>query len=548
MIHAGFSYRFSKWVVGLAALALLVAGVKALPSQAVSQASVSGQVADPTGAPVPGATVVLTIKTTGTTLKTTTDSAGNYRIAGAALGKATLTASAQGFLDTQSHVTVSIGGAVENITLKVGKASLQQTVEVAAVQDQPISLAMQGKSTANDGAMGYVTVSANAVAGPMGYVVTPSTAGATQTLSSQQQAVVANQKFNFPSIIFYISSAPLVNLTSSDATTKKLQVAKQQASQETKFNPVWLDASFTLSFQSADGTQLPNACSDGSVQVLGVMPQQTITAAKNQTVADISSAATDVAGALATVYPGSAEVTAATKAVNVLFQDLFPPKPVAFEYSYMLDNCNFGWYFRQNTSVAAGSQEAGEASILGMQTGIVMLKTDSSIGQILVNGRSLSRWSQNPTDSQANKENLFEVLDTKIGTIRLPSLDPGQFDYDNLTSLTAFPSLIPRAQAMRILHIADAKSFVTFATSNKLIGTDADFDYVTNHSLTAFLSPSAPAQTADQPEKPAQTTPLQQAAVKPPATSPAKPATNGVPVKTTKTATHGNKTIASRAK
>lgn len=546
MLRTRFPHRFSKCIVTLAALALLVAGVKTLPSQAVSQASVSGQVVDPTGAPVPGAMVVLTFKTTGTTLKTTTDSAGNYRITGAALGKATLTASINGFAVTQSDVTVGTGGTVKNMTLAGLQGPVQESV--AAVANQPVSLAMQGKSTANDGAMGYVTVSANAVAGPMGYVVTPSTAGATQTLSSQQQAVVANQKFNFPSIIFYISSAPLVNLTSSDATTKKLQVAKQQASQETKFNPVWLDASFTLSFQGADGTPLPNACSDGSVQVLGVMPQQTITAAKNQAVADISTATTDVAGALATVYPGSAEVTAATKAVNVLFQDLFPPKPVAYEYSYMLDNCNFGWYFRQNTSAAAGSQEAGEASILGMQTGIVMLKTDSSIGQILVNGRSLSRWSQNPTDSQANKENLFEVLDTKIGTIRLPSLDPAQFDYDNLTSLTAFPSLIPRAQAMRILHIADAKSFAAFATSNKLVGTDADFDYVTNHSLSAFLSPSAPAQTADQPQKPDQTAPLQQAAVKPPAPSPAKPATNGAPVSPTKTATQGNKTIASRAK
>jgi hypothetical protein len=367
----------------------------------------------------------------------------------------------------------------------------------------------------------------------MGYAATPSLGAATQSQSAQQAAFFAGQQFNYPSIVFYISAAPLVNLPTTNET-KKIEAA-----QETNRNPLWLDASFTLSLYDDDGNLLSDACTDGSVQVLGLMPQQTVAALKNQTIADAASAANDVAGALATFYPGtSGEVTAATKAMNIVFQDIFPPRPVAYEYSDMTDNCNFGWYFRPNTTSTAGT--SGQASILGIQTGIVLLKTSKNIASIKVNGRSLSAWNNPPTsDKDKDKKNtLFLVPDRPIGTVVLPSI--GNIDYDNITSLDMFPSLIPKAQAMKILHIDKDADFIAFATANKLVGTNATtFDYITNKSLDNFLGLTSP-NPPDDGKKPAPkpkdtaTTPAQPTTK--PATTPAQPTTptNSTPAKPAK--------------
>jgi len=339
----------------------------------------------------------------------------------------------------------------------------------------------------------YGPVSANAVAGPMGYVETPSLTNAVQSQTALQQAIDANQNYNFPSIIVYISAVPVVNPPSGPKDVKRVE------KQETDLNPIWLDASFTLTFYKQDGSPLPNACKDGSVQVLGLLPQQTVTALKNQTISNVSSTANDVAGALSSFYPASGVVAAATKALNVLFQDIFPPQPVAYEYSNLIDQCNFGWYFRQNKSSTSSSSStssaSGDASILGIQTGIILLKTNKEIGSIKVNGRSLSQWSK-PVTSDDNNSDVHFVSDNLVGTITLPS--SSNINYDNLADLSMFPALIAKKDAENILHFTSAtadQDFIKFATANKLVGTDSNFDWVTNASLSAFLKPTTNGQS-----------------------------------------------------
>jgi Carboxypeptidase regulatory-like domain len=453
--------------------------------------SVAGQVVVSGGTSVPDATVVVTNDASGQSKTATTDASGDFKIGNFPAGRVSIKVSAFGVSPIQ----------LTNLTVKAGETLTQQIVlktrgEVEGITSAAVATAVTpealfGPDSNTGDSTNLVTVSENAVAGPMGYVLTPSLGAAVQSQTAQQQAFVASQKFNFPSIIFYISAAPLVNLPSTpDATRIK-------AAQETDRNPLWLDASFTLSLWDANGP-LPNACSDGSVQVLGLMPQQTVSAMKNQTIADVASAVNDAAGAMASFYPGSqGEVTSATKALNVVFQDIFPPKPVAYEYSNMTDNCNFGWYFRPNTSATA-TGSSGEASILGIQTGIILLRTSKNITKISVNGRSLSAWNKPPSsngNSKASdldiKNKLFVSNDRLIGTIEMPNL--ADIDYDNLTSLAMFPSLIPRSEAKQILHVKQDADFVAFATANKLVGTNATFDYVTNASLSAFLSLGAPA-------------------------------------------------------
>jgi hypothetical protein len=440
--------------------------------------SISGNVIDPIGAPIPGATVTLTNLATGQKITATADGTGAYTLTNVPSGPAIIKVSSPGF---SSSGTISLAVKPGQTVLKPVKLTVGslQAVSVTAVEGN------DDHGSAAPAPENFVTVSSNAVAGPMGYVATPTIAGATESASNQQQAFAAGQQFNYPSIIFYISAAPLVNLPTTNET-KKIEAA-----QETNRNPLWLDASFTLALYDDAGNLLPEACTDGSVQVLGLMPQQTVAALKNQAVADVASAANDVAGALATFYPGaSSEVGAATKAMNIVFQDIFPPKPVAYEYSDMTDNCNFGWYFRPNTTSAGES--SGQASILGIQTGIVLLKTSKNIASIKVNGRSLSAWNNPPTsDKEKDKKNtLFLVPDRPIGSIVLPSI--GNIDYDNITSLAMFPALIPKEQAMKILHITKDADFVDFATANKLVGTNATFDYITNTSLDEFIGLKSP--------------------------------------------------------
>jgi hypothetical protein len=344
------------------------------------------------------------------------------------------------------------------------------------------------KSVYGDAATNFVTVSANAVAGPMGYVSTPSTGSAAQSRTAQEQAFEASQKFNYPSIIFYVSAVPLVNVTSSSNPDQI------QAVQETDRNPLWLDASFTLTFFDANNKLIPSACTDGRVQVLGLLPQQTVAALKNRTAANVATSVMDAAGAIASVYPGGSTAAAATSALNVVFQNIFPPQPVAYEYSNMNGNCDFGWYFRPNTGSSAGA--SGEASILGIQTGIVLLKTTDDIASIRVNGRSLSAWNKPPT---SRSKQLFVAPDREIGTIKLPDLN--NINYDDLTApLTMFPSLIAKKVAMQILHIGTDADFIAFARANKLVGTDAVYGYVTNGSLSGFMGSSlGPAAAGDAP-------------------------------------------------
>lgn len=484
------------------------------PPAASPTGSLSGQVLDSTGTPLPSATVNLSPAAPGShPLTTQTDASGHYTFAAAPAGPATLFIRVPGLRPLYMSVTLKPGHPLKEHPVRLTGPIILHAVApptpvgaVAPPQPDSEPQIVQAVPPPNsNGIYGdpdtdFVTVSANAVAGPMGYVASPSLSSATQSQPAQEQAFEASQRFNYPSIIFYISAVPLVN-PSAVSNPNLIQYA-----QETEQNPLWLDASFTLTFLDAAGNPLPNACTDGSVQVLGLLPQPTISALKNRTAANVATSITDTAGAIASFFPSAATPSsAATSALNVVFQNIFPPQPVAFEYANMNGNCNFGWYFRPNTSSAAGA--SGPASILGIQTGIALLKTSDNIAAIRVNGRSLSAWSKPPTTTS---KKLFAVADQLIGTIHLPDLT--NVNYDNLTApLSMFPSLISKAVAMKILHISTDADFLTFAKANKLIGTNATFDYVTNASLSAFMTsattPPTPTETPTSPSKPKPTSP-----------------------------------------
>jgi len=98
--------------------------------------SISGTVADPTGAGVPGATVTVTdLERNMVVRTTTTDGAGNYAAPLLPVSKYSVTVEAKGFKKTtQKDITLNVNDKlVVNIKLDVGDVQQEVTVEAAPV-------------------------------------------------------------------------------------------------------------------------------------------------------------------------------------------------------------------------------------------------------------------------------------------------------------------------------------------------------------------------------------------------------------------------------
>ena len=333
----------------------------------------------------------------------------------------------------------------------------------------------------------YVDVNVTGMLGSMGYVAAPPSTGFSQLSEVDlEQALALQQNFNFPSIILSISTAPVVNfdsLPNGDAMIPN--PGNIPGAQDTDINPKWLATTFTLHPMDANGMDLADkgVCSDGtSIQILGLLPSQTTAGTQASTPAEVTGAINTTAGDITGFFPGVGSlITAATSALNVIFGDIFPPKSVAYQYAHLDGNCQFGWFFRPNTSTASG----GEASILGVQTGVVLLKTTPNIASIGVTAATLSQWTKAPykgsdKDLYATKRNLPELV--------LPT--PASINFQKLYDLKSFPQEIDKATAEKILNIPDDQWF-TAVTEYKLV-TTPDCSYVTNASLAAIFSATTP--------------------------------------------------------
>ena len=114
-----------------AALALSVAVPGLVAQSAGNSGTVYGTVADPSGAIIPGAKVVIANPVSGLSRQTTTDTTGHFQFTNLPLNSYHLTASAPSFATTAQDVDIHSTVPVEvKATLKLGTAST--TVEVTA--------------------------------------------------------------------------------------------------------------------------------------------------------------------------------------------------------------------------------------------------------------------------------------------------------------------------------------------------------------------------------------------------------------------------------
>ena len=116
----------------LAAVVLAFA-TDARAGQSLASASVGGTVYDPSGLVVPGAVVTLTSTSTNQTLTTRTNERGQFLLPSVPVGDHDLHVVVRGFADVRSHLTLTVGQAVDlPVTLAVATANEEVTVTVAA--------------------------------------------------------------------------------------------------------------------------------------------------------------------------------------------------------------------------------------------------------------------------------------------------------------------------------------------------------------------------------------------------------------------------------
>ncbi len=111
-------------------------GGAAMHAQGIITGSMTGSVQDPTGAVVPGATVVATSTSQGVDFKATSNSSGEFTISSLPVGEYTVTIKMTGFGDLKlEHVQVATGNATGLGVEKLQTGSAAETVEVSTSQN-----------------------------------------------------------------------------------------------------------------------------------------------------------------------------------------------------------------------------------------------------------------------------------------------------------------------------------------------------------------------------------------------------------------------------
>src|SRR5437763_2016077 len=114
---------------------LLIACVAVSPAAAQQvTASITGQVTDPTGAPIPGAKVTATDTQRGTPYTTTTNAEGRYSVSNLAVGTYNVKVENQGFQTaTQSNLTLQLNQVAKlDFPLQIGNVATSIEVTSAA--------------------------------------------------------------------------------------------------------------------------------------------------------------------------------------------------------------------------------------------------------------------------------------------------------------------------------------------------------------------------------------------------------------------------------
>jgi hypothetical protein len=119
------------WTLGLFSCVSLLGQVSAFAQGAVTTATVTGDVADRTGAVVPGARVVLKSQETGLTRETTTGEQGQFVLSQLPAGRYDLSVEAQGFKKAVVRDVVLTVGATETVRITLEIGEITESIDVS---------------------------------------------------------------------------------------------------------------------------------------------------------------------------------------------------------------------------------------------------------------------------------------------------------------------------------------------------------------------------------------------------------------------------------
>jgi hypothetical protein len=140
----GFTHLFFALALGVASIAAAqaptpapavvtpssAAAAAAAPAAPIATATLRGQVSDPTGALIPGATITITTSAGVTKGTATADASGSYQVSGLAPGSYIVLASVEGFADFASQPIQLAAGQVMHVKIAMAMAVEQQNVTV----------------------------------------------------------------------------------------------------------------------------------------------------------------------------------------------------------------------------------------------------------------------------------------------------------------------------------------------------------------------------------------------------------------------------------
>jgi hypothetical protein len=200
-----------RFVSGLFLWAAIVAAWPCAIGQSIQSGTVTGTVADASGAVVPGARVELKSAVTGYAEATLTDATGSYRFNNVPRNQYVVEASAKGFAELKQPVEVKSGvPVVVPLTLNVAGSSTaldvhadanlvesdptaHQDVDRSALQKLPVLDSAAGLSTAITYSTGAVAADANGFFHPLGDHAQVSFVIDGQPISDQQSKVFSTQ-------------------------------------------------------------------------------------------------------------------------------------------------------------------------------------------------------------------------------------------------------------------------------------------------------------------------------------------------------------------
>lgn len=311
----------------------------------------------------------------------------------------------------------------------------------------------------------YVRVTVDAVPGPYGLAVYQS--GGTGVAGANP---APPSSYNYPSIVLLISATPLLTPKLKDANN--LESIKDVNGDN---DVEWMDITFDL--KAFDASNNEAKCTGPCFQIIGLLPGTTTAASKAQAPATIADTAQKAAAAIAPAIPvGGSILTAATTGAQVIFDALFPPKTVTYQYAY-LDNSGttFGWYFKPNPNATPPT------SVLGVQIGQVMLQTDPSVKSIEVTSRALSRWQKAPSSFSNNF--IYSTSETTI------PVQSNAINYSTLQNLDLFPALIAKDAVEKILNITDVQYNTLTTGTPAILASTPDHSLVMKSSLLKYITP-----------------------------------------------------------